>query len=194
MALGLLLLTAGCHHSKPRVVIETELGNITAIVEIKKAPLTSMQFLKNVDNGVYENGRASFYRLVQQDNQPSNPIKIQVIQGGVDRETGDTTTPYIPHETTQKTKLKHRNGTLSMARMEPGTANTEFFICIGPQPELDYGGKRNPDGQGFAAFGQVVQGLSVVRSIHRHRAPEQYLDQPIAIRGIRRDENTQKNR
>ncbi|MFX6040711.1 peptidylprolyl isomerase, partial [Acinetobacter baumannii] len=74
--------------------------------------------------------------------------------------------PAIAHETTKQTGLRHRDGTVSMARGAPGTATAEFFICLGDQPELDFGGRRNPDGQGFAAFGQVVQGMGVVRALH----------------------------
>jgi peptidyl-prolyl cis-trans isomerase A (cyclophilin A) len=73
-----------------------------------------------------------------------------------------------------------------MARAEPGTATSEFFICIGDQPELDFGGKRNPDGQGFAAFGKVVKGMNVVMKIHSLKAPSQYLEKPVLILGIYR--------
>ena len=67
--------------------------------------------------------------------------------------------PSISHETTNITRINHLDGTVSMARLKPRTASSEIFICINDQPELDYGGKRNPDGQGFAAFGKVILGL-----------------------------------
>src|SRR5262249_54775092 len=75
------------------------------------------------------------------------------------------TFPPIPLETTKATGLRHRDGTVSMARMSPNSATSDFFICIGDQPALDFGGKRNPDGQGFAAFGRVVRGTGVVQKI-----------------------------
>jgi peptidyl-prolyl cis-trans isomerase A (cyclophilin A) len=68
-----------------------------------------------------------------------------------------------------------------MARWGPGSATSEFFICVGDQPELDYGGKRNPDLQGFAAFGEVTEGMDVVKRIHSIDAPGQYLDKPVVI-------------
>ena len=71
-----------------------------------------------------------------------------------------------------------------MARDGPDTATSDFFICIGDQPELDYGGHRNPDGQGFGAFGRVVQGMEVVRQIQTARAQGQRLTPPIAILDI----------
>jgi peptidyl-prolyl cis-trans isomerase A (cyclophilin A) len=73
-----------------------------------------------------------------------------------------------------------------MARAEIGTASSEFFICIGNQPELDYGGQRNPDGQGFAAFGRVVKGMDIVRKIHGMENENQYLTKPVRIVKIRR--------
>jgi peptidyl-prolyl cis-trans isomerase A (cyclophilin A) len=94
--------------------------------------------------------------------------------------------PPIAHETTQQTGLRHLDGTVSMARAQPGTATAEFFVCIGAQPALDFGGGRNPDGQGFAAFGRVVEGMDVVRALHARGEADQYLARPIAIRSVRR--------
>ena len=71
-----------------------------------------------------------------------------------------------------------------MARAEPDTAQDSFFICIGDQPSLDYGGKRNPDGQGFAAFGQVISGMDVVEAIHQAANDGQALVPPILILDI----------
>jgi peptidyl-prolyl cis-trans isomerase A (cyclophilin A) len=68
-----------------------------------------------------------------------------------------------------------------MARLGPDTATQSFFICIGDQPELDFGGERNPDGQGFAAFGRVVAGMDLVRAIHASPADGQQLDPPVPI-------------
>jgi peptidyl-prolyl cis-trans isomerase A (cyclophilin A) len=68
-----------------------------------------------------------------------------------------------------------------MARWQPGTATSEFFICIGDQPELDYGGRRNPDGQGFAAFGKVITGMETVKKIHSLPAEGQYLNPGVPI-------------
>jgi peptidyl-prolyl cis-trans isomerase A (cyclophilin A) len=68
-----------------------------------------------------------------------------------------------------------------MARSDPDTATHSFFICVGDQPELDFGGRRNPDGQGFAAFGRVVAGMVLVREIHDMPADGQMLDPPLRI-------------
>jgi peptidyl-prolyl cis-trans isomerase A (cyclophilin A) len=77
--------------------------------------------------------------------------------------------------------LKHKDGTISMARDGPDTATSDFFICLGDQPELDFGGKRNPDGQGFAAFGRVVNGMDVVRKIQAAPAEGQALKPPVKV-------------
>ena len=143
-------------------------------------------FLKYVDKGLFTNAR--FHRTVtlNPDNQPHNKVKIEVIQAGLDPAKESMALPAIPLERTNKTGLKHKDGTISMARLEPDTASSEFFICVGDQPELDYGGRRNPDGQGFAAFGRVVSGMNVVRAINKAPVQEQSLTPPILIQNIRR--------
>ena len=82
--------------------------------------------------------------------------------------------------------IKHIDGAISMARDGPDTATGDFFICVGAQRELDFGGKRNPDGQGFAAFGRVVKGMEVVRKINACPAKEQTLTPGVRIREVRR--------
>jgi peptidyl-prolyl cis-trans isomerase A (cyclophilin A) len=76
-----------------------------------------------------------------------------------------------------------------MARSGPDTATSSFFICIGDQPELDFGGRRNPDGQGFAAFGKILQGMEVVRAINRSPAEGQTLSPSIRILQAKRVES-----
>lgn len=68
-----------------------------------------------------------------------------------------------------------------MACDGPDTATSDFFICVGGQKELDFGGKRNPDGQGFAAFGRVVKGMDVVKKIRNAPADGQTLRPPVKI-------------
>jgi peptidyl-prolyl cis-trans isomerase A (cyclophilin A) len=147
-----------------RVRIDTDLGPILVDIYADRAPVTAGNFLRYVRDQRYDGG--AFYRVVTMRNQPTSPVKIEVIQGGLD---GDSTRrlPAIPHETNDKTGIKHLDGTISMARGAPGSASSEFFICINDQPELDFGGARNPDGQGFAAFGRVVQGMDIVRRIQQ---------------------------
>ena len=99
------------------------------------------------------------------DNQPTNTVKIQVIQAEANLTKEKEFYPPIPLERTRDTGLKHLDGTLSMARNGPDTAQASFDLP-GDQPELDFGGKRNPDGQGFAAFGRVTKGMDLVRKIH----------------------------
>jgi peptidyl-prolyl cis-trans isomerase A (cyclophilin A) len=115
------------------------------------------------------------------DNQPNNDIKIEVIQGGLSRETRGNMLPPIEHETTDKSGILHKDGVISMARSKPGTASSEFFICVGDQPELDFGGQRNPDGQGFSAFGKVLAGMDIIKKIHRQPTDGQMLNPHIKI-------------
>jgi peptidyl-prolyl cis-trans isomerase A (cyclophilin A) len=159
--------------------MRTGLGDITLQIETKKAPVTASNFLSLVERGVY-NG-AVFYRVVRPDNQPDSPVKIEVIQGGLFDDHLIRTYSPIEHETTDRTGILHTDGVISMARNEPGSASTEIFICIGDQPSLDYGGDRNPDGKGFAAFGKVTEGMDVVRSIQGLPDSSQYLVRLVVI-------------
>ena len=163
----------------PSILCKTSLGEIIIEIDTIHAPVTAKNFLTQVIKGTYKN--AFFYRVVNMNNQPQNKIKIEVIQGGLLDDSEIKLIPAIIHETTKQTGLKHLDGTISMARDKPGTASTEFFICIGDQPELDFGGKRNPDGQGFAAFGRVKKGMDVVRKIQQQKDTNQMLNTPVKI-------------
>jgi peptidyl-prolyl cis-trans isomerase A (cyclophilin A) len=165
----------------PVVVIQTALGNIEVEVDSIHAPITAANFLRYVDLGFYRFGQ--FYRTVRPDNQAKDKVKIGVVQGGLDSlRVKDF--PPIRLERTNATGLSHTDGTVSMARDGPDTATSAFFICIGEQPQLNYGGRRNPDGQGFAAFGHVLVGINVVRKIQAAPAEEQRLTPPIKILNI----------
>jgi peptidyl-prolyl cis-trans isomerase A (cyclophilin A) len=119
--------------------------------------------LKYVDAGHYDGG--TFHRTVRLDNQPESPVKIEVIQAGVAADQAKQGFPAIALERTNVTGILHKDGVVSMARGTPDSATSGWFITINDQPSLDFGGARNPDGQGFAAFGRVVSGMDVVRKI-----------------------------
>ncbi len=162
-----------------RVLIETDAGDIEVELDSAKAPKTVANFLKYVDGKFYDGGRV--HRTVTPNNQPDNKVKIEVVQAGINPDKTKAEFPAIKLERTSITKLAHKDGTISMARDGPDTATSDFFICIGNQPELNFGGKRNPDGQGFAAFGKVVKGMDVVKKIQKSAAEGQTLTPPIKI-------------
>jgi peptidyl-prolyl cis-trans isomerase A (cyclophilin A) len=170
----------------PRVLLQTALGNIEVEIDMKAAPQTATNFLRYVREGFYDGG--IFHRTVTLANQPTNTVKIRVIQASASPAKTNALFPPIRLERTRDTGLKHLNGTISMARTAPDSAQDHFFICVDDQPELDFGGKRNPDGQGFAAFGQVVKGMDIVRKIQGAPADEQTLTPPIRIQRIVRME------
>jgi peptidyl-prolyl cis-trans isomerase A (cyclophilin A) len=182
----LVMLLAGalsCKRSPATLVsIRTNLGDMVVEVYPDKAPITAANFLEHVEKGTYTN--SCFYRVVRMDNQPFNEVKIEVIQGGLFEDRILDTIPTIIHETTEHTGIQHSHGVLSMARMEPGSASTEFFICIGDQSALDFGGKRNPDGQGFAAFGKVIKGMGVARAIQALPDEDQFLLEKVVIQSM----------
>jgi peptidyl-prolyl cis-trans isomerase A (cyclophilin A) len=166
------------------LLLETEQGAIELELDTQRAPISTANFLKYVDAGLYDGG--VFHRTVKPDNQPNNKIKIEVIQAGIDPARSKLDKNPIVLERTRDTGLKHIDGAVSMARAGPDTATSDFFICIGDQPELDFGGQRNPDGQGFAAFGRVVRGMEVARKIQQSPADAQSLKPPIKIVRARR--------
>lgn len=171
------------------VLLETELGSFTIAVDASKAPVTAANFLRYVDEGLLDDAEA--YRIVTYENQnPQSVHKIEVVQWGY-HTTDDRPAPFLPitHETTEMTGLSHKDMTVSMARFAVGSAASEFFICIGDQPELDFGGRRNPDGQGFAAFGQVVDGRDTAMKIFAEAetgAGNEYKKQPVKFKRVRR--------
>ncbi|XOV91446.1 MAG: peptidylprolyl isomerase [Bacteroidota bacterium] len=179
---ALFILVSCSTNQNPKITINTELGPIVAELYPDKAPVTCENFLRYVENNMFDS--SSFYRVVRMDNQPNNEIKIEVIQGGLGFDRLDGGYPPIFHESTDITGFLHKDGTLSMARAEPGSASSEFFICIGDQPELDFGGQRNPDGQGFAAFGQIIEGMNVVRKIQSLEDKDQMLVKEVIITSI----------
>ena len=161
------------------IIMETSIGTIFAELFPKQAPITVKNFLSYIKQNRYD--ECHFYRVVHSNNQPENKILIEVIQGGLGIEKHPMELKAITHENTNQTNILHKNGTISMARLKPGTASSEFFICINDQPELDYGGKRNSDGQGFAAFGQVIKGMEIVKTIQMLESKDQLLNDSIPI-------------
>ena len=167
-----------------RINISTNLGEMEVELDTAQAPATVANFLRYVDADHYNGGQ--FHRTVTMNNQPNNDVKIEVIQASVNPARSDDGCGPITLERTTVTGLRHLNGAISMARGVPDSATSSFFFCIGDQPSLDFGGDRNPDGQGFAAFGRVVAGLDVLRQIQGQPAETQRLNPPVSITSIRR--------
>jgi peptidyl-prolyl cis-trans isomerase A (cyclophilin A) len=181
-------MTIACSpkYKNPHVEIETKFGDIEIELFPDQAPKSVAAFLSFIDSGYYK--KAAFYRVLRADEQPMDAPKAELIQGGIWKTNYKLTTslPGIQHETTRQTKILHKNGVVSLARQAPGTANTEFFICVGDQPGFDYGGANNPDKQGYAAFGKVVKGMDVVRSIYDAPENDGELDPLIYFYHIKR--------
>lgn len=168
----------------PVVEIQTPLGSVDLEIFVDKAPITAKHFMANVDKKVFN--EACFYRVVHMNNQAGRDIKIEVIQGGLFHDSIVDSMPCVEHERTDITGVLHKDGVISMARNQPGTACTEFFICVGDQPHLDAGGLRNSDSQGFAAFGRVIKGMDIVREIQKQKEEKQMLIDRIPILSVSR--------
>ena len=169
------------------VRLETPHGAIVIAVDTIRAPVTAANFLKYVDGGFYNGGR--FHRATRPDNYkaaPPNRPMMEIIQGGPNPERKGQGFPPIPLERTSVTGLKHVRGVVSMARGAADTATSDFFILLDDQPSLDFGGKRFDDEQGAAAFGRVISGLDVVRTIQQQPVKEQSLAPPVPILSAKR--------
>ena len=188
-----LLFLAGllpaCHSGNPdtpHVIISTSAGDIEVELYLRQAPRTAGAFLSYIDSGFYK--KASFYRVLNADNQVTGAPASKLIQGGIWKTDHSRAISLrgVPHETTRETHILHGDGVISLARDKPGTATSEFFICLGDQPGFDFGGENNPDGQGYAAFGKVVKGMDVVRTIYERPEDNQSFTPAVPIYSISR--------
>lgn len=160
IALGAACVAVGVHAdpSATRVVLSTSLGAITLDLAADKAPITVANFLKYVDAKRLDG--AVFYRAVHAGSGSTTGL----VQGGL-RNDPARVYPPIAHESTTMTGLRHVDGVISMARYAPGSAQAEFFICIGDQTYLDADPAQPGDNVGFAAFGRLLEGMEVARAI-----------------------------
>jgi peptidyl-prolyl cis-trans isomerase A (cyclophilin A) len=191
IAAVVLVAPSACHPAynpeRPHVLIQTQAGDVEVELYPLQAPKSVAAFLSYVDSGFYQ--KSSFYRVLNDDNQPTGTDPSKLIQGGIWRSNHAraVSVPGVPHETTKQTHILHTDGVISLARQEPGSATTEFFICIGDQPGFDYGGRNNPDGQGYASFGKVVKGMDVVKAIYAMPENDQSFTPRVLIKNISRD-------
>jgi peptidyl-prolyl cis-trans isomerase A (cyclophilin A) len=169
-----------------RVEITTAEGSFRIEVYPDKAPLSAGIFLAYVDHGYLAQG--SFYRMTTPANEPDKPFPIQVAQFGWKWLEGGAGSPIPPiaHESTAETGIHHVKGTVSTARFALDNGGYGFFICMRDEPELDFGGRRHPDGHGFAAFGRVTSGWGVVERIYAHAEAQHMLGHPVPITSARR--------
>jgi peptidyl-prolyl cis-trans isomerase A (cyclophilin A) len=182
----ILVIAIGCSGKRsqyPQIVITTSMGDIEAELYPDKAPKTVAAFLQYIDAGYYKN--SVFYRVVMQEGMSAS-LNTGIIQGGI-WESQKLNLAGIPHESTQLSKLSHTDGTLSLARTAPGTANSEFFICIGDQTQYDFGNEGVGDKQGYSAFGKVTKGMDIARMIQRQPVNGDQLVQKIVIKNIERE-------
>lgn len=172
-------------YDHPHLTIQTDRGKIEVELYEDKAPKTVAAFLNNVDAGTYTEG--SFYRVLSRDDLPEK-FNSGLIQGGVyeSKPQVEKSLTFVPHESPKVTGLSHTDGTISMARTDTGTAKSEFFICIGDQSQFDSSLRTNPDGQGYAAFGRVVEGMEIVREIQNQKKTGDKFTFPIKIKEIKR--------
>jgi peptidyl-prolyl cis-trans isomerase A (cyclophilin A) len=137
------------------VAIDTSVGRIVIGVDRGRAPITAANFLHYVDTHRLDG--ETFYRAMHSAGGG-------LIQGGV-RSDMRKLYPPVAHEGTNKTGIHNVAGAISMARLEPGSEQADFFILVSDIPAFDAGGPGG-DADGFAAFGHVIEGMDVVKKIY----------------------------
>jgi len=167
-----------------QVEIKTQDGIVTAEINTEAAPVTACNFLRYVRAGAYDGGE--FFRTVRSDAPVPglNQVPIDVVQARAKQGVAHDQYGPITLERTTKTGLSHRAGALSMARLAPDSATSSFFIVTQDSLELDFAGKRYSDGQGFAVFGQVRDGLPVLRQAQLGEAEQEQLQTPLVIEHV----------
>ena len=171
-------------NGEPHILISTSFGDIEIELYASKAPKSVAAFLSYIDSGYYK--QSAFYRVLRIEGLTGD--NAGMIQGGSwqSNDPRVAAVPGIPHESTKLTGLTHTTGMVSLARIKPGTAGTEFFICIGDQTQYDYGNDQNGDREGYAAFGKVVKGMKVVREIQNEPTNGESFNPVVAIKSIKR--------
>jgi len=168
------------------VVIHTTGGDIRLALEKERAPLTTANFLRYVDQKRFDG--ATFYRAVKLDDEG----RYGLVQGGLKGDPKKVLKP-VKHEAPFNTGLSNVNGAVSMARGAPGTAASDFFIVVGDLVSLD--GKPDTDDPGYAVFGHVAEGMDIVKKIMEAPraldAPDpamkgQMIAAPVQIQSVRR--------
>lgn len=138
------------------VHMQTTLGEIDIQLDAAHAPKTVANFLRYVREGHFDG--TMIYRVV-----PSF-----VLQMGSYEPNGTARPAHDPIPLESANGLLNKRGTLSMARAnDPTSATAEFFINLSDNTDLDPQPGKDPNTTGYAVFGKVVEGMSVVDTISR---------------------------
>ncbi len=164
------------------IVVNSQVGQFTIALDEKCAPITCAYFSGLVRKGALN--QSCIFRVVSETNQQIDErCPIRVVQMGPQQCLTGERYP-VKHEGTNLTGLSHKKWTVSAARINPGELFGSFFICLRDEPSLDHGGKRQPDGQGFAAFGRVVAGFDSIERAYRRAEPDEWMTNEIPIHSI----------
>jgi len=172
----------------PRVFrLSTSSGDINIEIFPEQAPETCRNFVAYAQSGRLDG--SSFFRVLGPANQRTSACPVDVVQGGLRYDPAQGYEPArglgpIAHESTAASGIRHRDGVLTMGRFAPGETYGGFGVCIGEQPELDHGGRRFPDRQGAAAFGQVRAGMALIRRIHAAATEDEFVADPVTINRV----------
>ena len=164
------------------IVVNSQVGQFTIALDEDYAPITCAYFSDLVRKGALN--QSCIFRVVSETNQQIDErCPIRVVQMGPQQCLKGEMHP-VSHEGTNLTGLSHKKWTVSAARINLGELFGSFFICLRDEPSLDHGGKRQPDGQGFAAFGHVVSGFDAIERAYLRAEPDEWMKNEIPIHTV----------
>ena len=146
--------TPSTNAPNPQVVLKTSQGDILLELFADRAPVTVANFIQYVEDGFYDG--TIFHRV----------IANFMIQGGgftADLKMKETRDPIVNEA---NNRISNRRGTIAMARrLEPDSANAQFFINVVDNLALNHTGTNSSQAWGYAVFGQVIDGMDAVEAI-----------------------------
>lgn len=165
----------------PLLCIETAIGKFEIELFSQQAPATCQYFVGVARRGELDAGQ--IFRVTHDEPNAKDTPGIDVVQLGT-AQTLTEARQQLTHESTQQTGVQHKRWTVSASRFGPGELYASLFICMRDEPELDFGGNRHSDGQGYAAFGTVTSGTHLIKKIHQRAHHNELLKTPITIQRV----------
>ncbi|MEO0423611.1 MAG: peptidylprolyl isomerase [Pseudomonadota bacterium] len=163
--------------------VSTALGQFTVRLFTDRAPVTCRYFIDLCERGSLDDGRV-FRILAPTNDALEMPPHIQVVQLGNQQGLG-APRERIAHESTALSGLAHRRWSVSASRFAPGEVYRSFFVCMRDEPVLDFGGTRQDDGLGYAAFGEISDGHDTLLALSARAETQPELDAPIPVHRVR---------
>jgi peptidyl-prolyl cis-trans isomerase B (cyclophilin B) len=156
----------------PVVTMSTSMGDLRIELDAEKAPITTQNFLDYVSDGFYDG--LIFHRVIP---------NFMIQGGGFDPQMNQKKTkPPIKNEATNG--LKNTTGSVAMARTNVvDSATAQFFINVKDNDFLNHTSS-SADGFGYAVFGQIIDGMDIVRAIEKVKTSNRGMHQDVPVEAV----------